>query len=132
MGVLGHSRVAARADGRVPRRGRSSFPAAAGRVLAPTLVVWGTRDRLVDVRLAPRTVAAFAQADLLVLPGCGHVAQMEDPKTTARGVLALWERSRADGADELGAEQGDVSTTRMAPAGAPLLAGQAAVATSWT
>ncbi len=78
------------------RGGAASFPAAAARVTAPTLVVWGTRDRLVDVRLARRTAAAFRRSELLVLPGLGHVAQMEDPHTTARGVLALWERAAAD------------------------------------
>ena len=75
------------------RPGSSSFGAAASRVRVPTLVVWGTRDRLVDVRLARRAAAAYARAELLVLAECGHVAQMEDPWSTARGILALWHRS---------------------------------------
>ena len=108
------------------RRGPSSFPAAAARVTVPTLVVWGTRDRLVDGRLARRTAEAFPEAELLVLPGCGHVAQMEDPQTTARGVLALWERT----ADNVGG-QGETSTTGPTHAGAPLQAEHGAVATSW-
>ena len=108
------------------RRGPSSFPAAAARVTVPTLVVWGTRDRLVDVRRARRTAEAFPEAELLVLSGCGHVAQMEDPQTTARGVLALWERT----ADNVGGP-GETSTTGPTHAGAPLQAGHGAVATSW-
>lgn len=75
------------------RAGRSSFAAAAARVSAPTLVVWGTRDRLVDVRLSRRAAAAYPQAELLVLAECGHVAQMEDPKSTARGIAQLWDRA---------------------------------------
>jgi pimeloyl-ACP methyl ester carboxylesterase len=75
------------------RPGVSSFAAAAARVRAPTLVVWGTRDRLVDVRLSRRAAAAYPRADLLVLAECGHVAQMEDPASTARGILALWQQS---------------------------------------
>jgi pimeloyl-ACP methyl ester carboxylesterase len=71
-------------------RGRRSFPAVAGRVLAPTLVIWGTRDRLVDVRLARRTVRAYRDARLLVLAECGHVPQMEQPEPTARAIAALW------------------------------------------
>jgi pimeloyl-ACP methyl ester carboxylesterase len=61
----------------------------AGMVLAPTLVIWGDRDRLVDPALAPRTAAAIDGSRLLVLPGVGHTAQLEDPVTVARAVLAL-------------------------------------------
>ena len=79
------------------RPGRWSFGAAAALVHRPVLVVWGTRDRLVDVRLSRRTAARFPDADLLVLPGVGHVAQMEDPLTTARAILTLWHRTSLPG-----------------------------------
>jgi pimeloyl-ACP methyl ester carboxylesterase len=72
------------------RPGPWSFVADAGRVRAPTLVVWGTRDRLVDVRLSRRAAAAYPQARLLVLAECGHVPQMEDPFSTARAIIGLW------------------------------------------
>jgi pimeloyl-ACP methyl ester carboxylesterase len=79
------------------RRGPASFARAAAAVTVPTLVVWGTRDRLVDVRLSRRAAAAYPRATLLVLAECGHVAQLEDPETTARGILALWQSaSRSD------------------------------------
>jgi pimeloyl-ACP methyl ester carboxylesterase len=65
--------------------------AVAARVQAPTLVVWGERDRLVSPRLAARTAATIPRARLLMLPGVGHVAQMEAPETVARAVVALWE-----------------------------------------
>ena len=80
------------------RAGRSSFAAVAARVRAPVLVIWGTRDRLVDVRLAPRAVAAFRDAELLVLAGCGHVAQMEQPLLTAQAIAGHWKLSAARGA----------------------------------
>jgi pimeloyl-ACP methyl ester carboxylesterase len=63
-------------------------------VRAPTLVVWGARDRLVDAALAPRVAGAVPKARLLVLPDVGHVAQLEDPVVTARAALALIEDSR--------------------------------------
>ena len=44
------------------RAGHRSFAAAAGRIRVPTLVVWGTRDRLVDVRLSRRAAAAYPGA----------------------------------------------------------------------
>ena len=65
--------------------------ATAGRVQAPTLVVWGTRDKLVSPRLASRTVASIPRARLLMLDGIGHVAQIEAPEVVARAVAALWD-----------------------------------------
>ena len=66
--------------------------AVAARVQAPTLVVWGDRDRLVSPRLAARTTATIPRARLLMLPGVGHVAQIEAPEKVARAVAGLWER----------------------------------------
>jgi pimeloyl-ACP methyl ester carboxylesterase len=64
----------------------------APRIAAPTLVVWGTADKLVTVRKAPRTAQLIPRARLLVLPRVGHVAQMERPGTVARAVLGMWEQ----------------------------------------
>jgi pimeloyl-ACP methyl ester carboxylesterase len=65
------------------------------RITASTLVVWGDRDRLVDVRVAPRVTRTIPGAKLLVLPGIGHVAQLEDPVSTARAVMAMLLAARA-------------------------------------
>ncbi|MCO1657502.1 alpha/beta fold hydrolase [Pseudonocardia humida] len=79
-------------------RGESLWTVA-GRVQAPTLVVWGDRDRLVSPRLARRTVAAIRGSRLLMLPGVGHVAQIEAPEAVARAVAGLWD-AVADGSWE--------------------------------
>ena len=63
----------------------------AARVQAPTLLVWGAQDRLVDVSLAPRAARTVPDARLLVLDGVGHVAQMERPETVARAFLGMLE-----------------------------------------
>lgn len=68
-----------------------SLWAVAQRVTAPTLVVWGARDRVISVRKAPRTAQTLSAGRLLVLPKTGHTAQMERPVTVARAVLGLWE-----------------------------------------
>ncbi|MGQ0837642.1 alpha/beta fold hydrolase [Actinokineospora sp.] len=68
----------------------------APRIGTPALVVWGTEDRLMTVRKAPRTARLLPRARLLVLPRVGHVAQMERPATVARAVLGLWEAAAAD------------------------------------
>ncbi|TFV76167.1 alpha/beta hydrolase [Blastococcus sp. CT_GayMR19] len=57
----------------------------------PTLVVWGSRDKLVDPALAPRLAAAVPDGRLLVLEGVGHVAMLEAPEPTARAVLGMVE-----------------------------------------
>ncbi|WP_232660407.1 alpha/beta fold hydrolase [Pseudonocardia sp. TRM90224] len=62
----------------------------ARRVQAPTLVVWGDRDRLVAPRLAART-ASTLRAKLLMLEGVGHIAQIEAPVTVARATAAMWD-----------------------------------------
>jgi pimeloyl-ACP methyl ester carboxylesterase len=64
-------------------------------ISAPTLVVWGAKDKLVTVRKAPRTAQLVPRGRLLVLPRTGHVAQMERPGTVARAVLGMWERAEA-------------------------------------
>ncbi|MFN2494789.1 MAG: alpha/beta fold hydrolase [Pseudonocardiaceae bacterium] len=61
----------------------------AGAVRAPALVVWGTADRVVSVRKAPRTAAALPRGRLFVLPRTGHVPQIERPTSVARAVLGL-------------------------------------------
>ncbi len=60
----------------------------AERVQCPTLLVYGRRDPLVDSRNAHRATQHFRQANVVVLPDSGHVAQMEHPELVA----AAWER----------------------------------------
>jgi pimeloyl-ACP methyl ester carboxylesterase len=74
--------------------GRSLWSVAQG-VTAPTLVVWGARDRVISVRKALRTARSLPTARLLVLPRTGHTAQMERPVTVARAVLGLWDSAEA-------------------------------------
>ncbi|WP_369146372.1 alpha/beta fold hydrolase [Streptomyces sp. R44] len=61
----------------------------AERVLAPTLLVYGGRDRLVSYRMARKAAAAFRGSRLLTLPEAGHVAMMEYPETVAQAVREL-------------------------------------------
>ncbi|WP_030981603.1 alpha/beta hydrolase [Streptomyces sp. NRRL S-1813] len=68
----------------------------AERVLAPTLLVYGGRDRLVSFRMARRAAAAFRGSRLLTLPEAGHVAMMEYPETVARAVRELLDSEVTD------------------------------------
>ncbi|MFI0903783.1 alpha/beta fold hydrolase [Streptomyces sioyaensis] len=68
----------------------------AERVLAPTLLVYGGRDRLVSFRMARRAAAAFRGSRLLTLPEAGHVAMMEYPEAVARAVRELLDSEVTD------------------------------------
>ncbi|MFF5445146.1 alpha/beta fold hydrolase [Streptomyces sp. NPDC012888] len=69
----------------------------AQRVLAPTLLVYGGRDRLVSYRLAHKAAAAFRGSRLLCLPEAGHVAMMEYPEVVASAFRDLLRDSGGDG-----------------------------------
>jgi pimeloyl-ACP methyl ester carboxylesterase len=66
---------------------------ALGRIEAPSLVIWGELDRLVNVSNATRVATTLPDSRLLVLPDVGHTAQLEDPTSTARAILALAKRA---------------------------------------
>lgn len=68
----------------------------AERVLAPTLLVYGGRDRLVSIRMARRAAAAFRGSRLLTLPEAGHVAMMEYPEAVARAIRELLDSEVTD------------------------------------
>jgi pimeloyl-ACP methyl ester carboxylesterase len=63
----------------------------AARITAPSLVIFGSDDRLVDPRLAGRAAHAFAYARVVVLPRTGHLAHMEHPHAVAREIGVLLE-----------------------------------------
>ena len=61
----------------------------ARRVTAPTLVLYGSDDRLVRAAMADRAARAFPAARVLVLPQMGHVAMMERPDLVAAAMRDL-------------------------------------------
>ena len=63
-----------------------------GAVRAPTLLVWGDRDRLVPARVAEEWQRLLPRSRLVRLP-CGHVPMWEAPRELASCVLALPRRS---------------------------------------
>jgi pimeloyl-ACP methyl ester carboxylesterase len=69
--------------------GPASLWRVAARITAPTLVIGGQRDLLVDVRVAAQVGRTIPDSRLLLLPDIGHVAQMEDPRTVARAFLGM-------------------------------------------
>jgi pimeloyl-ACP methyl ester carboxylesterase len=85
---------------------------AAARITAPSLVLFGAGDRLVDPRLAARAARTFRDARVLVLPETGHLGQMECPAQVARLLREMVEEARAPGSVSAGGDP-------RASAGAP-------------
>jgi pimeloyl-ACP methyl ester carboxylesterase len=61
------------------RKGRRTAWRDAARITVPTLVIYGSDDRVVDPRMAGRAAHAFSRARIVVLPRTGHLAHMEHP-----------------------------------------------------
>jgi pimeloyl-ACP methyl ester carboxylesterase len=74
--------------------GGGSLWRTAARITAPTLVVAGRQDRLVDIRVAPQVARLIPDSRLLMLAGVGHVAQLEVPRVVARAFLGMLDESR--------------------------------------
>ena len=77
-------------------------------VRQPTLVVTGDQDRLVPVEDTRRVAAGLPNAELVVLPGCGHAPQEECPAAFLDAVNA-WLAGLATG---LGQTRSDPSGDR--------------------
>ena len=68
---------------------RSSDAALAGQISQlrlPTLVLWGSEDRLIPPDHAQRFQQAIAGSELQVFEGLGHVPHEEDPQATVQAV----------------------------------------------
>ena len=61
----------------------------AARIQAPTLVIGGLSDRLVDSRVPAQVAKVIPDSRLLILPGVGHVAQMEVPRVVAQAIVGM-------------------------------------------
>ena len=59
-----------------------------------TLLIWGDRDRAVSLASAQPLQNCFDQAELVVLPGVGHLPYEECPETLSRLTNSFLERTR--------------------------------------
>ena len=65
------------------------------RIEAPTLVLWGERDRILPPTLARRYAEAIDGAEAAILPGLGHVPQEEAPAASLPPLTAFLARNAA-------------------------------------
>jgi pimeloyl-ACP methyl ester carboxylesterase len=66
----------------------ASYP----RIDVPTLIVWGSKDRIIPPRNAAALRAAIPHAELLAVPACGHVPHEEAPDVAVPAILAFLSR----------------------------------------
>ncbi|SFF53705.1 Pimeloyl-ACP methyl ester carboxylesterase [Fontimonas thermophila] len=61
----------------------------APQVRAPSLIVWGAEDQVLDVSGAQILHDALPGSRLIIMPGIGHLPMLEAPRQTARDYLAF-------------------------------------------
>lgn len=61
-----------------------------GTVRIPTRIVWGTRDRFFESRLAQLSVRHCANAELVEVPDAGHWLLHEEPEFTSRQMIEFF------------------------------------------
>ena len=58
-------------------------------VTAPTLLIWGEHDRIFPRGYADRFAEGIAgKTDIKIIPGAGHLAELDQPDAVAKAVLA--------------------------------------------
>jgi pimeloyl-ACP methyl ester carboxylesterase len=70
----------------------SDRPRDLGSIECPVRIVWGSRDTLLLPRQADRFVREIPNADLVRLPGLGHVPMGDDPDAVAESILEFTAR----------------------------------------
>jgi pimeloyl-ACP methyl ester carboxylesterase len=70
-------------------------------VEAPTLLVWGARDRLVPPSVAGQWLDALPRARLVVIPDAAHVPMVEAPEALRAAIVAFREEPLDEGGDDV-------------------------------
>ena len=61
-------------------------------IRAPALVLWGAEDRLLPATSAEDFRRHIPGAQVELIPGCGHIPQLEQPAFTRRRVREFVEK----------------------------------------
>lgn len=75
----------------------STALAGASDIRAPTLVLWGDKDRVIDVSCADTWQQLIPHASVRRLKGVGHLPMVEAPSATARCLHRFWRAHAAPG-----------------------------------
>ncbi|MEW6442236.1 MAG: alpha/beta fold hydrolase [bacterium] len=69
----------------------SSLEPVLAEIQAKTLILWGDRDRLIDVSCTQVLEKGLARAQTVILENCGHAPMIERPQETAQRYLEFLE-----------------------------------------
>jgi pimeloyl-ACP methyl ester carboxylesterase len=71
-------------------------------VQAPSLVLWGRQDGILDgTELAPKFVETLPDAKLVWVEECGHVPHLEQPANTAEAISTFVQERVVDGSSQV-------------------------------
>jgi pimeloyl-ACP methyl ester carboxylesterase len=73
---------------------QANLEARLAQLRVPTLLVWGSEDRITPPAAAERLDALIPDSKLVFIPCCGHAPMLERPRVFARIVLGWLEESR--------------------------------------
>jgi abhydrolase domain-containing protein 6 len=65
-----------------------------GQIKSPTLIIWGDRDRVLDVSCAEVFRKGIQRSELLVLQGIGHMPLVESARECATGWMKFVDKAR--------------------------------------
>ena len=57
------------------------------RIQEPTLLIWGSQDRLIPLAVAESMHRQMPGSNLLIIEGCGHLAPQECSRPVLRGTI---------------------------------------------
>ena len=66
------------------------------KITAPTLLLWGDRDRVLDVSSIDVMKPLLKHPSVVILQDCGHVPMIERPEESARDYLAFLDQAKAE------------------------------------
>jgi pimeloyl-ACP methyl ester carboxylesterase len=72
----------------------AAFPTRLGQIEVPVRIAFGTRDAMLGALTAPRYAALIPNAELVSLPGVGHVPMSDDPALVSRTILEVTREPR--------------------------------------
>jgi pimeloyl-ACP methyl ester carboxylesterase len=67
------------------------------RIAVPTLLIWGAVDARSPLGVARQFEHAIPDTELVVIPGCGHVSNLEQPERFNAAVRAFCRAHAATG-----------------------------------
>jgi pimeloyl-ACP methyl ester carboxylesterase len=58
-----------------------------GRIIIPTLLIWGKEDKLIPFEYSQQFVSAISNCEFIPMEGCGHSPYVEDPEKLSELVI---------------------------------------------